>query len=353
MSLDYTLKGIPYILRDSSDLAEKLGKLSVLAPIYYRLDVQDYFLSGSSADLCLDSTQEVLPLSKKLVLQRALRFILDRQLVTSLDSEGKQVVLQVERGSGMGLPHSGAVADTSLRNLMEKGFVDSPAILARYDIYAYYRFKDDILIIAKNRTGVRAFVLELMRKSKYYAIKVEAVSGTSCKMLDLRVWWDGFFHTKVEVKDTAMGMPLSHESNHPSSIHFNWPKAYIQRLYSLCTTHKDKREAIDRFLLRLTSHHTHSKILSSLRVFSEKLFNGSLPKKIKTPITDTSWLVIPFHPVFFSYVREELRNRNIRRDQHVWRYAFSDTNPIPPEPAILVSWTNKSHTIETWLRRHE
>jgi hypothetical protein len=353
LSLDSTLKGIPYLLRDSSDLVDKLGKLSVVAPIYYRLDVQDYFLSGSSSDLCMDSTQEILPIRKKLVLQRALRFILDRQLVTSLDSEGNQVVLQVERGSGMGLPHSGAVADTSLRNLMEKGFVDSPSTLARYDIYAYYRFKDDILIIAKTRTGARAFVVELMKNSKYYAIKVEAVSSTSCKMLDLRIWWDGFFHTKVEVKDTAMGMPLSHESNHPSTIHYNWPKAYIQRLFSLCTKHTDKRGAIDQFLLRLASHHTHSRILSSLRIYADQLLSNSLPKKVKSPISDLSWLVLPYHPAFSRYIREELSIRNSRRDKHVWRHAFSDTSPIPPEPKIMVSLTNKSHTIETWLRRQD
>jgi hypothetical protein len=353
LSLDSTLKGIPYLLRDSSDLVDKLGKLSVVSPIFYRLDVQDYFLSGSSSDLCLDSTQEVLPIRKKLVLQRALRFILDRQLVTSLDSEGNQIVLQVERGSGMGLPHSGAVADTSLRNLMEKGFVDSPSILARYDIYAYYRFKDDIFIIAKTRTGARAFVVELMKNSKYYAIKVESVSSTSCKMLDLRIWWDGFFHTKVEIKDTAMGMPLSHESNHPSTIHYNWPKAYIQRLFSLCTTHTDKRGAIDQFLLRLASHYTHSNILSSLRIYADQLLSNSLPKKVKAPISDVSWLVLPYHPAFCRYIREELILRNNRRDKHVWRHAFSDISPIPLEPKIMVSLTNKSHTIETWLRRQD
>jgi hypothetical protein len=234
---------------------------------------------------------------------------------------------------------------------MEKGFVDSPAILQQYDIFAYYRFKDDILIIAKSRAGVRAFVLELMRKSKYYAIKVESVSGTSCKMLDLRIWWDTAFYTKVEIKDTAMGMPLSHESNHAPSIHFNWPKAYIQRLYSLCTTPSDKKAAIETFLARLSSHYAHPRILSSLKSFSDSLFRGAISKKPKESIENSCWLVIPYHPIFAQCVKEELKTRNVRRDKFVWYHAFSDVHPVPREPDIMISWTNKEPTIETWLRK--
>ncbi len=85
--MQQTLIGCSYILRDSKDLVAKLSLIRCTQPTFYRLDVQDFFLSGTPTALASDATRDIFPPRTRLVCQRALHFMLERQLVSFQDED--------------------------------------------------------------------------------------------------------------------------------------------------------------------------------------------------------------------------------------------------------------------------
>ena len=56
---------------------------------------------------------------------------------------------RVRQGSGMGLPHSGDVADIAYL-MNERKFIVNGEIIKNYVVKAYYRYKDDMVLIIRN-----------------------------------------------------------------------------------------------------------------------------------------------------------------------------------------------------------
>jgi hypothetical protein len=348
--MQQTLVGCNYILRDSHDLVQKLAKIKCSSPTFYRLDVQDFFLSGTPSALARDSTEGISPVRTRLICQRALGFMLERQLVSYQDGEDK-VYLKVTRGSGMGLMHSGACADCALRHHMETNRVDSLDHLHTKGIAAYFRFKDDILIIVEDKSLARPFILDLMSRSAYYHLIVESISSESTKFLDLRIaWTEGKFTTVVEPKATSLSMPLSTESSHPPSVHMSWPKSYINRLFSLSTQDAAAVRTMESFIARLSEYYTHPSVLQVLQVEKDRLLRREAARKRPIKQKPTVWYPMPYHPFIEKFIHAEMKACSDASSAVLWRNAFDDVILKPVEPSISICWKNELPTVDRWLR---
>ena len=78
---------------------------------------------------------------------------------------------RVQKGSGMVMQNSGELSDAAIAFLVER-WCPRPDTLSAFSIDMYGRFKDDIIIVARNRALTKHVVVwSTKRRSKYYKIK--------------------------------------------------------------------------------------------------------------------------------------------------------------------------------------
>ena len=88
------------------------------------------------------------------------------------------------------MKNSGELSDAASALLVERWCLKLDTLSA-FAIDLYGRFKDDIIIVARNRNLTEHFVWSMKHRSKYHKIKVEEISDISGKFLEVRVWRDG------------------------------------------------------------------------------------------------------------------------------------------------------------------
>ena len=123
----------------------------------------------------------VLPYFDKQVKSLAeliLWILLNNQFV---EWEGR--TYKVDRGSGMGLIHSGCLSDLAFNRVVE-----SRINFAEVGIRAYYRFRDDIFLVADSKQHVEAALVSIRRlASPHWVVTAERPSAYSASMLDTLV----------------------------------------------------------------------------------------------------------------------------------------------------------------------
>ncbi len=128
---------------------------------------------------------------------------------------------------------------------------------------------------------------------------MEQESSETVQMLDLETTIVGpYFKIFVKPKPSSLSSPLSDESDHPPKVHINWPKAYIQRIFSLSSSDKEGERVALEFVQNLKCNYASSDIIS------EALQCISMCKckygKFKRPYSPTMWLVLPYHSLFLN-----------------------------------------------------
>ena len=114
----------------------------------------------------------------------------------------------------MEMVNSGELSDAAFAFLGERWCL-TPDTLGAFAIDLY-----GIIIVVKNRALTKHFVLGMKDRCKYYEIKVEVVSETSVKFLEVRVWKEGSrFVTGPEFKPTSLRQPLGADSAHAPHCH--------------------------------------------------------------------------------------------------------------------------------------
>ena len=156
-------------------------------------------------------------------------------------SSGPQNVILKGNGeykevSGMAMKNSGEVSDAAFAFLVERWCVN-PDTMNAFSIDLYRRFKDDIIIVAKNRMLTKHFVWGMKHRSKYYKIKVEEISDITVQFLEVRVWKHGSrFVTGPEFKPTSLWQPLGADSAHVPHCQMSWPAARLTMSRALSGT---------------------------------------------------------------------------------------------------------------------
>ena len=112
-------------------------------------------MSGDPEILACDAAGLSEEGPRKRLLYEDDHFLLTYQFVTSKRHPGR--LWRVQKGSGMGMKNSGEVSDAAFAFLVERWCVSLDTMNV-FSIDLYGRFKDDIIIVAKNRALTKHFV---------------------------------------------------------------------------------------------------------------------------------------------------------------------------------------------------
>ena len=190
-------------------------------------------MSGKPNDLAHLSTRTLPKQSDRALYQDVVLWLLTHQFIVSpvLDDEFYRVV----QGSGMGLQISGPVSDLSFLEVAERVWATCPRIMGAHGIRHYVRFKDDIFVIASDRTLTRTWYAQFRKlASSLFALHVEQVSNACVRMLAVDVYIQGS-RLRTRPKPPQPGIPLGLDSAHHPSILSGWPKSCLSSIRRLCT----------------------------------------------------------------------------------------------------------------------
>mgnify|MGYP000231985502 CR=1 FL=1 len=113
-------------------------------------------------------------------------------------------VLKVVKGSGMGLPHSGAVSESAFLEGSEKALIPR---LEEFSILYYARFKDDVICIYDNIQAFHEFV-HLLAQGHPFELKIESENQVSVEYLEVVVSKTECKYKAVPAcKTTALSVP--------------------------------------------------------------------------------------------------------------------------------------------------
>ncbi|MFM7990324.1 MAG: hypothetical protein ACKPKO_64515, partial [Candidatus Fonsibacter sp.] len=164
----------------------------------------------------------------------------------------------------MGLTHSSAVCDAALFFLAEATWATKIEIQRAHAIHAYYRFKDDIWILAGDRGRARRFISRFGDlAAKVFESELVECSQRSVVMIGvITVVEGGSLHTEPRPK--YRGPPLSHQSAHPLSVHLRWPSAHWGGELDLCSTESTRERVNNAYIKRFQEKYTQSMVDDSL-----------------------------------------------------------------------------------------
>ena len=118
----------------------------------------------------------------------------------------------------MGLRHSGELVDSAFMNLVGT-WAHQAHVRREFQIEAYWRFKDDILMIASCGPSTAKFLEEMKARAKYFKLKLSDLSDKKIRFLDLEITkTTKRFETKVVFKETSVNVPLSRDSAHAPHV---------------------------------------------------------------------------------------------------------------------------------------
>eukprot|EP00959_Pyramimonas_sp_CCMP1952_P087403 1828707-Pyramimonas_sp.AAC.1 len=150
-------------------------------------------MSGDFESLSGAAVQILPPGPRRDLVHEVLMWLLENQFVTCACAPDR--AWQVRKGSGMGLPHSGPVAEAAFYVLVEKPWASrSEALEVAFNIRFYCRFKDDIFAVARrvgaeNHLAAHYFLRGVQtRARRIFDVVLESISAREVVFLSLRVF---------------------------------------------------------------------------------------------------------------------------------------------------------------------
>ena len=145
----------------------------------------------------------------------------------------------------MGLARSGEVADAAL---MARAETQAVMTASRSGIKRWIRYRDDIFVIASDRSQTVPLLRTFKNNCDYFRITVDSIDNDTADFLNVTVIKDvkkGRYITKPLFKDTHLVGALDPTSAHPSHIHGSWPAAMVRSMGDLATHDVDALRAKD------------------------------------------------------------------------------------------------------------
>ena len=217
------------------------------------------------------------------IVRRVLVFLLGHQYVTV---KGTRRLWRVLEGTGMGLIHSGELADLAFYHDFEKPILQNQFVIDSLWIQLYVRFKDDLFIISGGKYFCER-TSSLFQSSSTFKVQEEALDFYHMPYLDLVVFKGKHWDTSLwegntldfcpMMKPTSQGLALHPRSHHLCSTHMSWPFAELRRLSYRCSRAEFFHAAKLEFVARLRRYGALPVLVAKLMEFR---FLGS-----KTPDT--------------------------------------------------------------------
>ena len=238
---DY-LRSCTYILQSTEEFVQRLDAIRIdPGDILVRIDVEHFYMSGTHDELV---SAILMAFQRPLLRQRlkeAVYFLLAHQYIESKLLPGRCWVTKI--GSGMGLRHSGAIADLAFAMLAELPWALKPYNLSAYGIKTYMRFKDDIFVVANDKIKLREWYWRLRDGATCFKTIVEQYSLSCVSMLQVTVSVEGSrLVARPKFKEMSLEVPLCTSSAHARHVH-RWPCSFIRNLGLISTDYRDALKA--------------------------------------------------------------------------------------------------------------
>jgi hypothetical protein len=296
--------------------------------------------SGSGVRFDVENFFYLTPLQK--LMRDVLLLLLSVQFVRSKFLPGR--LWLAIRGSGQGLRFSCDLANSAFRNRVEKAWELVPGHLSVNFVRGYWRFCDDILILATgvvgdtdNRVQVRQFLQSMKRHAGYFKLVCKEVSLVSVTFLEVDVGFEPTcFTTTPRFTDCSLSRPLAADSAHPVHIHTSWPVSVARRLRQLSSSVVIGNNAVTAFVLRLRKYLTPPHIIAQVL--------NSIQHVRRVPSKPLRRLVLPFHPIWHEAVSRSVSALN---SDVTWRALYSSAFGIESvQPIVLIAWANSLPHLE-------
>lgn len=190
-----------------------------------RVHMEEFFMSGCPRELTEGISTRFEDSDLGRFVEDAGNWMLSIQMVRCDEICGQWAVV---RGSGMGLPHNGALVDCAFWLRAEHNFTDDTNIVSSSGILLYKRIKDDAFFLVNDRPTFRAFYEKFKaRAAPTFRMKCVEVSRVAVTMLAVTVRIrDGRFATELRDR-RAQGPPLGFDSARPPSVLRSWAVGYM------------------------------------------------------------------------------------------------------------------------------
>ena len=351
------LDRLPHLLTSGRDFVNRLRQF--VFPCHatmtmIRIDLKEFFMSGRPEVLArfaleIFNDRPVL----KSVCADVVLFLLTHQLVSSTHKPGR--LWRVDAGSGMGLPHSGPIADAALYGLAERSHACQPCDY----VHLYVRFRDDIFLLHSNRQLFRQWYSTLQRLCfPTFTPEVVEVSQHQVTMLDVDVTLDNCSFRFAPRQQANPGQPLSVSSAHPPGVHM-WPLNRLRAIWHLCSDNTAFLEASERFINRFRTHFAPRRLIEALHRDQMRILRNGVPTiQPHIPNENVSRLVLEWHPAWRQDTRIKAFLAAHVRCPHAiaaFRSAYKD-HRLPPRVQLVwrVSGRRLVHIVsnpaaaETW-----
>ena len=302
-----------FVALDADSVLRYLRGLNLGAGDLYNVihaDIDDFFMIGSPAFLC----EHVSALVGKADLRNLVRKVLGFLLANIFVSGAAPGLRQQVSGSSQGMKHSGLVAILAFVHAVE---LCGPGLGRRQfrlenGIVGYVRAIDNLLFITRRDVSGQVLVERLNTVLSPFRVKLECEWGCDEVAVGPVEFFDfelvksphyvsnGRLDYRPVLRDK--GPLLSYLSAHPQHVHFTWPVAYLMRLHRRSSRIDTYVAAKAKFLVRMRSHGVPDFIIAHV----DNVTNYHIPYHDLVPVKrqhlrGTSFLVLPFHPVWYRF----------------------------------------------------
>ena len=250
---------VGHLVKNAQEVVDRISQLTPVADHYWiRMDLKDFHLTGD----CDTLTSLAWRHEGDELVRDVTRFLLTHQYLTSRHAD---YTYQVVEGVGQGLPPAGDLADLAFFNAVERHFVACEETRRLHGVAAYFRFRDDILMVASRREGTAAIVNGMFDRQSCFKIVVEEVSRqNTIEFLNIQIEkTPTAYITRPWRKEGSADIILGTDSAHPTAVHNSWPRALAKTLVNLANTPREKVEALSVFNARLARNY-HTQITSQM-----------------------------------------------------------------------------------------
>jgi hypothetical protein len=311
-----------------------------------KVDLSDFYLSGTADELVVD-VMRLFPSRHFLnpLRHNILTLLLYFQFVKGRAAPG---IFRVAKGSGMGLIHSGDVADAAYWIRVER-WIRSPRHPFYHHVHAYGRFKDDSIFVFDDFTAFRTVVDEMRSRGSYFTIKVEQVSKHTMLYLQVQVSLaNNMIRCQYGHKQAAIPQPLSALSGQSAATHRSWPTTMIRTIAKISESEDDAVRAASDLKTRLDEARVpllwpdHSKVRELCR----------RTRQVNAPGTEyrTLWLPFTRDPRTSRLLSCALRSF-LEANALLTARALGETHLRTQYNTVRFAWKNAAPALEHTLRR--
>ena len=254
-------------------------------------------MSGDACDL-VNTSLPLVPEPLASAYEEVLYALLHFQLVES--SEFPDECWRVVRGTGMGLPHSGDVVDACFAVLVEHPWATRLEVQQEHQIQAYWRFKDDILILGTNKQLAERFVKRICTLAGFFKVTGDPWQLDEVQFLEVAVRKNlagSVFTTCPKYRDSDISKPLGRSSAHPEHVHTSWPKVLSRRIANLTNCKRGRVKAMAELERRFVDNFADPSTIHPVGKTHGCISNSVEHRR-------PSWITFGYHPGSPLYYRD-------------------------------------------------